>query len=295
MCVLPTCSVPCRQLCGGSSGLGWSPCLRMTLCSLPRLLATHWTMVGGQPHPQPRPLTGWPSLPPSLSLSLDQPPSQLDMMYGWPYDLDALPSFYLRPTVAQPAFARVLTAVTYTHADTVVCPLLPALTRLLLHFVEEWECYAMLDKLLCRRAWLDQSPSELAASRATFRNLCLSHEVKTLCVCAREVLCDIVFLFLSVCSGRQFSRSSDCAPRTCPRRRSLPPCPSTGTPGPSTDSPSGWWWVTSALSRAPAVPASFCSLQVRVVDMYLVEGPKVLYRLGLAALQLFAAHHQTAG
>jgi len=37
------------------------------------------------------------------------------------------------------------------------------------------------------------------------------------------------------------------------------------------------------------------TVQVRVVDMYLVEGPKLLYRLALSALKLYAAHTQAAG
>ena len=36
-------------------------------------------------------------------------------------------------------------------------------------------------------------------------------------------------------------------------------------------------------------------VQVRVVDLYLVEGPKVIYRLALAALKLFTAHTQATG
>lgn len=35
-----------------------------------------------------------------------------------------------------------------------------------------------------------------------------------------------------------------------------------------------------------------CCLQVRVVDLYVVEGPKVLHRLGLAAMKLFTTHIQ---
>ena len=37
------------------------------------------------------------------------------------------------------------------------------------------------------------------------------------------------------------------------------------------------------------------NIQVRVMDMYLVEGPKVLYRLALSGLKLFASLSQKLG
>lgn len=36
-------------------------------------------------------------------------------------------------------------------------------------------------------------------------------------------------------------------------------------------------------------------IQTRVMDMYVTEGPKVLYRLGLAAVKLFVAHGKHIG
>ena len=48
---------------------------------------------------------------------------------------------------------------------------------MILHFLEEWECYAVIHHMLRRRAWLDQSPQQIHASWTTFRALCNSHIV----------------------------------------------------------------------------------------------------------------------
>lgn len=42
-------------------------------------------------------------------------------------------------------------------------------------------------------------------------------------------------------------------------------------------------------------PNDVILIQVRVVDMYLVEGPKILYRLAISALKLFASLSQKLG
>ncbi len=56
------------------------------------------------------------------------------------------------------------------------------------------------------------------------------------------------------------------------------------------------FWVTVRLqSGSMALSSLLYAVQVRVVDMYMVEGPKILYRLGLSALRLYATHSQPTG
>lgn len=103
-------------------------------------------------------------------------PEQVEMMYGWPFDLQCLPLHYMKPAYSA-AFSRVLTAVAYTHRHVSACPLLPVLVHVTLHFLEEWECYAALNNLLKRHSWLDHDHREILASHATLRALCYSHIV----------------------------------------------------------------------------------------------------------------------
>lgn len=107
----------------------------------------------------------------------DAPLEQLETMFGCPFNLQALPTFCVKPAFPA-ACDRVLTGLVYSHRCLSTCPLLPILTRIFLHFMEEWETYAVLEKLLGRRAWLDQSPREVRASHATFLALCHSHAVR---------------------------------------------------------------------------------------------------------------------
>lgn len=106
---------------------------------------------------------------------LDQS-EQVAAMFGWPFGQDCLPSFHFKPA-CHAAYQRVLTALSCAHPHLSSCPLLPALVHVMLHFMEEYECFAAVHHLLQRRAWLDQDLREMQASIATLRALCYSHTV----------------------------------------------------------------------------------------------------------------------
>jgi hypothetical protein len=170
-------------------------------------------------------------------------PRQVCAMYDWPFELSALPSFHLKPQYDS-AYFRVLCAFSYSMPNVTCCPLLPVLTKIFLHFLEEWECYAVLHHMLRKRAWLDQSLQQLHASRVTFRALCHSH--------IKGSLGQLLTL-----------------------------CPSGLTEDKFLSQLTLHWYSWPFYSQP-------FWLQARVADMYLTEGPKLLYRLGLAAMKMFA-------
>ena len=53
------------------------------------------------------------------------------------------------------------------------------------------------------------------------------------------------------------------------------------------------FWIAVSRFTKISVHHFFPVIQIRVVDMYLVEGPKILYRLALSALKLFASLAQS--
>lgn len=63
--------------------------------------------------------------------------------------------------------------------------MLAAMAHVLLHFMEEWECFVGLGKLLQRQAWLDRTPAEAQSSVITLTLLVASHLVS----CALPLLC----------------------------------------------------------------------------------------------------------
>ena len=103
-----------------------------------------------------------------ISSAVNQP-KELDLSCNWPFELSrSVPALCMKPGF-QEAFTRVLGTLAGAHPRVLRCPLVPVLVRVGLHFLEEWEAFALVDKLLRRRAWLDQSSREMEASRATFK------------------------------------------------------------------------------------------------------------------------------
>ena len=60
----------------------------------------------------------------------------------------------------------------------VYAPLVPVLGQLMLHFIDEWEVFALLSHLLERTAWLDHSRAQCDASRSTLVSLLHTHAVR---------------------------------------------------------------------------------------------------------------------
>ena len=56
--------------------------------------------------------------------------------------------------------------------------MLAGIAHILLHFMEEWECYVGLGKLLQRQVWLDRTPVETQSSMITLSQLAASHLVR---------------------------------------------------------------------------------------------------------------------
>ena len=55
---------------------------------------------------------------------------------------------------------------------------LPVLAHVLLHLLEEWECYVVIKKIIQRQGWLDRTVVEQTASIMTLKNLITSHLVR---------------------------------------------------------------------------------------------------------------------
>ena len=108
---------------------------------------------------------------------------------GLTYDLLCFPSFHLRLASFVPARDRVLVAVCRKllhnqqkeHVDRLHAPLIPVLVHLMLHFIDEWEVFAVLSHVLARTAWLDHNRAQVAASHSTLIQLLHSHAVSTYC------------------------------------------------------------------------------------------------------------------
>jgi hypothetical protein len=56
-------------------------------------------------------------------------------------------------------------------------PLVPVLGHLMLHFIDEWEAFALISHLLARTAWLNHTNAQLKASHLTLISLLHSHAV----------------------------------------------------------------------------------------------------------------------
>ena len=118
------------------------------------------------------------------------------MTMGLTTDLACFPSFHLRLSCFNPGMERVLRAIYYkfiqerqsNNMDVEVhAPLTPILVYLMLHFIDEWEVFALLSHLFIRTGWLDQNKSECDASHFTFISLLKSHAV---CNSLQQTECD---------------------------------------------------------------------------------------------------------
>lgn len=102
------------------------------------------------------------------------------LLFGLPFGLECIPSFHVSQRSFSPAFRRVLCAVHYSckqRNGLTPSPLLVILSHMMLHFLDEWEVFAVLSHLLRRRAWLNQGDSEMMASQMTLHSLLKSHAV----------------------------------------------------------------------------------------------------------------------
>nr|XP_006812404.1 PREDICTED: TBC1 domain family member 24-like [Saccoglossus kowalevskii] len=138
---------------------------------------------------------------------------------------------------------KILCIIEHVHSDITCCPLLPAITSLLLHYMDEEECYSSLSKLLTSKQpkFVTQTRTAFQASILTFRDL-----AKKYADSAHQ------HINKAAESDRQVYGE--------------------------------WmWWIFQYLP--------FTHL-VRVMDCYLVEGIKILYRVGLAILILYKKHVQ---
>ena len=55
--------------------------------------------------------------------------------------------------------------------------MLAGMAHVLLHFIEEWECYVGLGTLLQRQVWLDRTPAEVQSSIITLCRLTATYLV----------------------------------------------------------------------------------------------------------------------
>ncbi|XP_070536041.1 GTPase-activating protein skywalker-like [Ptychodera flava] len=150
---------------------------------------------------------------------------------------------YALNTEGRSLVKKILCIIEHVHTDITYCPLLPAITSLLLHYMGEEECYSSLSKLLTSRQprYLTQTRTAYQASILTLKDLAKKYAE----------------------TGHQYiSRKSDNDDEVY----------------------ADWmWWIFKYLP--------FTHL-VRVMDCYLVEGIKILYRVALAIIILYKKHMQ---
>ncbi len=87
-----------------------------------------------------------------------------------------VPSFSQKP-LFRDALARVLNHTRPSGDHLSSCPNLPAVAHVLLHVLEEWECYVALQSLVARQGWIDRNPVESTASLLTLTKLLSTHSV----------------------------------------------------------------------------------------------------------------------
>ena len=106
-----------------------------------------------------------------------------ERMLGLSADLTCFPSFHLRWNSFTPGHGRVMDAICRkffrgcSNAADAYAPLVPVLGSLMLHFIDEWEVFALIGHLMVRTAWLDHTRAQSEASRFTLISLLHSHAV----------------------------------------------------------------------------------------------------------------------
>ena len=114
---------------------------------------------------------------------LDEEELSENTMLGLGIELSCFPTFNMRWTRFASGLDRVISALHRTlrqrsgEVQSVHAPLVPVLTQLMLHFIDEWEVFALLSHLLNHTGWLDYSRDMLAASHSTLLSLLHSHAV----------------------------------------------------------------------------------------------------------------------
>ncbi|XP_065837137.1 GTPase-activating protein skywalker-like isoform X2 [Oscarella lobularis] len=145
---------------------------------------------------------------------------------------------------------KILTVLAHLHPEIRSCPLLAPLVVILLHFLDEEQCFACATCLLTskRILYLDQSSKRFEATKRSLVDLARSRSRSS---------------FRYLISLAQRRSSTKLSLRHEEMYKQL----------------SGWLtWLFECLP--------FPSL-VRVCDCYFVEGPKVLYRVGLAIIKRY--------
>ena len=90
---------------------------------------------------------------------------------------DGVPSFSQSPSFGT-AYQRLMGCVMDCFSSVPNNSLLPVLVHVLLHFLEEWECYVFIKKMIQRQGWLDRTVVEQTASVMTLKKLITSHLVR---------------------------------------------------------------------------------------------------------------------
>ena len=88
-----------------------------------------------------------------------------------------VPTYFLSPD-GKSVCLKVLYILSHMHPDIQFAPLLPPLTAIFLHFMEEDQCYACMSAVLnSRRSLLDQSQRAVAVMAKTFQDCFKSYFV----------------------------------------------------------------------------------------------------------------------
>lgn len=188
--------------------------------------------------------------------------------FGWPYDASTIPTLCNKPAF-KAGYDRVLQALALDHNHVTVSPIVPVLVLLALHFVDEWECFALVSKLLRKTGWLDRNSRESKASTATLKWICATVRGQA--------------------PHTNLTHPSAISWLFCAQKLDLRELSSIKPPLMTLDGFLGRMledWCVWPFCGQPFWVA------VRVMDMFLVEGPKFLYKLALSAVRLFLAVHK---
>lgn len=97
-------------------------------------------------------------------------------------DIDGLPCFSLQNKIFKTAYTRVLHYIRSSNPHVSYSPVMVGMAHVLLHFMEEWECYIGLTTLIQRQAWLDKTQQESQSSVITLCRLAATHLVRSLSI-----------------------------------------------------------------------------------------------------------------
>lgn len=86
------------------------------------------------------------------------------------------PSFSIHSRYST-AYTRTLFYAGRSNPHACCCPMLAGIAHVLLHFMEEWECYIGIRTLLQRQVWLDRTSAEVQSSVTTLCKLTATYLV----------------------------------------------------------------------------------------------------------------------